>query len=233
MEDEIKKPLKLLTNNGYTNIFIAHEGERDFLNEKGEKYTKIYPRGEKRAINFLADTCDIIGYAQLQPNNDKNEEVYSTLYLKGTPAYHAGSRWTHIVPQIPEWNMDKLGKAIDDAIAKIEDNTGEKAITLDEDLKNKAAARVAAESEKRPLTDLKQDISIIVSNIVKTEGNKLSYEKVVMDVLGTSEFKVKSATEDQRDQVELVYAALIERGYTPTALDVSQPEVVVEKTEEN
>ena len=123
-------------------------GERTFQNEKGEEFVRIYPRGDKRVVDPICDLCDIIAYAQLQPQTEDGGAPLSTLYLDGSPAYQAGSRFTHMVREIPEWNIEKLDKALRDAIEAEEEESGMKAATIQEAQK-KAAKAKKEETEKK------------------------------------------------------------------------------------
>lgn len=56
--NEFQKWLNLLTSVGFTVAFIGHEGTRDFKDESGEEYTKIYPAGDRRIryiVPFISD----------------------------------------------------------------------------------------------------------------------------------------------------------------------------------
>ena len=210
---EIDKYLKLLTNAGYTVFFIAHEGEREFYKPDGEKYTKIYPKGDKRVIDPICDLCDIIGYARIQPDNEKGEEVLSTLYLKGNPAFHARSRFTYIVSKIEEWSYDKFEKALIAGIEKEEKNSKNKAISLEDYQKQEQKKKEEQEKNKLPIEVLIERIGEMVNDMINQEGNMDNYEDIKEKALGTKNFQAEKATEAQREHLELLYEALIERGY--------------------
>ena len=210
---EIQKWLKKLTNAGYTIIFLGHEGEREFLDAKGEKYTKLYPRGDKRVVDPICDLVDIIGYAQVQPNTPDNKEVKSTLYLKGTPAYHARSRFDYIVTTIPEWDLTKLNKAIVDAIDAEEKASGTKAITLQEAQKIEKAKAAEEEKTKQPIEELINIIGNKLKAMNAKEGNIARYNEVMQKCLGTVEFSAQQATEANRQQLELLIEGLTAIGY--------------------
>lgn len=210
---EINKYLKLLTNAGYTVFFIAHEGERTFQNERGEECTKIYPRGDKRVIDPICDLCDIIGYAQIQPDTEDGEEVLSTLYLKGSPAYHARSRFVHIVKSIPEWNIQKLDQAISDAIEAEENESGMKAVTIQEAQKKAAKARKAEAEAKLPLEDLIDSIGTKLQAMNEKTGSIDEYAQLMDDLGIPDTFKATNANESQRQQLEMLLGGLVELGY--------------------
>ena len=211
---EIEKWLKLLTNAGYTVIFIGHEGEREFLDETGEKYSKLYPRGDKRVIDPICDLVDVIGYAQIQPNVD-GKEVKSTLYLKGTPAYHARSRFEYIVPEIKEWTFEKLSKALVDAITAEEKASGVKAVSLDSAQKAATAKAEKEEAAKRPIEDMIEEIGNRLKTAVSKYGKGVlqTYSQLLADKLGNADFKAIEATDANRQQLDLILEGLTELGY--------------------
>lgn len=210
---EINKQLRLLTGAGYTVFFIAHEGERTFQNEKGEEFVRIYPRGDKRVVDPICDLCDIIAYAQLQPQTEDGGAPLSTLYLDGSPAYQAGSRFTHMVREIPEWNIEKLDKALRDAIEAEEEESGMKAATIQEAQKKAAKAKKEETEKKLSIEELIDTIGSKLQAMTEKEGGIDSYADLMQRLLGTTDFKASQATEAQRQQLEMLIDGLTELGY--------------------
>lgn len=210
---EITKWLRILTNAGYTIIFIAHDGEREFLDERGNKYNKIYPRGDKRVIDPICDLCDFICYAQPQPPAPNGDFVPAKLYLTGTRYYHAGSRFTEVVSEIPEWTMEKLDKAIQDCVVAEEKKSGKKASKFKEvrEEEEKSAKSKWAEFST---SELIQKCIEKGQKTIDVTGSPDFYQEILYEEFGTKEgFKVSAATESQRPQVEQLLDALINKGY--------------------
>lgn len=208
---EIGKWIRMLANSGYTVIFIAHEGERDFIDEKGAKYSKVYPRGEKRVIDPMTDLSDYICYAQIQPHSVKGEAVNSTLYMVGNRSFHAGSRF-EVVSHIPEWNMEKLEKVIADSVALEEKKAGIKAVAYE------VAKQSEVEAEKSKWDDIstKELIALTVAKGQKTiedTGSHELYQTILIDELGNRDFKASAATEQQRPLLEQLLDVLEAKGY--------------------
>lgn len=217
-EKEMLKPLKKLCSAGYIVVFLAHEMERTIKNEVGEEIKQLYPKSgdAKRCTAIICDYCDFIAYAQTQNSADGNE-VLSTLYLKGTQAFYAGSRFRKITPSIPEWNWDKLVKAINDAIAAEEQESGVKAKTFVE---------AKAEEEKQAaITENTINVSIakIVSEMRemliamnRDEGNIETYNKMLRDINAAS-FKASDVNEqssqEDKNRLEYLHSLLVEKGY--------------------
>lgn len=209
---EIEKYLRLLTNAGYTVIFIGHEGTREQLDDKGVKYDKIYPRGDKRVVDPITDLCDFICYARQQPCNEKGEFVNSTLYLKGTTAFHAGSRFTSVTAAIPEWSLEKLEKAISDAIQLEEKNAKTTGISY-EQLVEKEAKAAESKWTKYSMQELRDLCAEKGSKIIEQTGSPDAYTEIVKQEFGTADFKATQATDSQRKQVEQLLEALEKAGY--------------------
>ena len=208
---EINKWLRLLTNAGYTVIFIAHDDTREFLDEKGEKYSKVYPRGDKRVVDPIADLCDFICFAQPVAASDGSENL-STLYLVGSRSFHAGSRFKYITPSINEWNMEKLEQAISDAIAAEEKQSGKKSGDF-KTVKKAVDKATASPYDNKTITEL---IELCVAKGQKSldkTGSPDEYLAIMQEELGTNDFKASAATEQQRQQVIQLIEALTKKGY--------------------
>lgn len=209
---EIAKWLRLLTNSGYTVIFIGHEGTREMQDEKGLKYDKIYPRGEKRVVDPITDLCDFITYAQVQPINEKGEQVNSTLYMQGTKAFHAGTRFKHVPVAIPDWNMAKLEEVIQEAVVAEEKASGVKAISFEENQQNIAEATKSKWADKT-LEELKNLCIEKGGATIEKTGTPEFYQNILFQEFNTRDFQASKAGEQQRPQLEQLLDALIAAGY--------------------
>lgn len=210
---ELEKQIKLLTDSNYLVVFLAHEGEQELMDLVGEKYTRLSPKGDKRLVEPIMELADIVAYAQPQPDKEDGTPVNSTLYLKGNRAFRAKSRFDYIVRSIPEWSYDKFEKAVADAITAEEEATNTKAITREEAVKVEEKIKEEEEKAKLPLATLVERIGMMLRSMQQKEGNLETYKAIMLDELGTAEFKCNTATEAQRDQVELLYNALVKKGY--------------------
>lgn len=209
---EIAKWLRSLTNAGYTVIFIGHEGTREMQDEKGQKYDKIYPRGEKRVVDPIADICDFICYAQVQPVNEKGEQVNSTLYLQGTRAFHAGTRFTEVPVGIREWNMEKLEKVITEAVVAEEKKSGVKAVSFEENKKTLEEASKSKWADKT-LEEIKALCIEKGGATIQQTGTPEFYQNILRQEFNTTDFQASKAGEQQRPQLEQLLDALIAAGY--------------------
>lgn len=211
--NEIQKWVNMLTNAGFTVIFIGHDDTRTLMDDKGEEYTKIIPRGDKKSVDFIMDLCDIIGYAQPQPYDENGNEVLSTLYLKGSKGIGAGSRFKYLPESITEWNMEKLEQALINAIEQEEKESGESGVSFEEHAKAEKAKAIAEEKNRRPIAELVNEIGNKIRNMMQKDGSKLAYEEILENEIGNKDFKAQEATERQREQLEVILESLTLKGY--------------------
>ena len=209
--EQLTKWIKTLTNSGYTVIFIGHDGTREQLDEKGATYNQIYPKGDKRVVDIVCSLVDIIAYAQPQSMSENGTKINSTLYLTGTKAFHAGTRFDGIVPMIAEWDMKKLETAIADYVA-LQEKGGVKTVSYEE---SKKEIEDAAKS-KWASTPIAELVNTCVEKagalIEKNGGDPSKYQDLLFREFNTRDFKVSKCNEQQRPQVEQLLDALIAEG---------------------
>ena len=217
-EKEMLRPIKKLCSAGYTVVFLAHEVERKLKDEVGEEFNQLYPKSGdlKRCSAIICDYCDIIAYAQTQNSADGNE-ILSTLYLKGTKAFYAGSRFRKIVSSIPEWNWDKLVKAINDAIKLEEQATGVKAKTFEETKKQEAQQQVAVEQGiNKNVETLVQEMGAMLAAMNQAEGNIETYVNL-LKACNAPDFKASAVNEnspaEDKDRLQYLHDQLVDKGY--------------------
>ena len=218
-EKAMLKPIKQLCSAGYTVVFLAHETDRKLKDEMGNEFNQLYPKSGdlKRCSAIICDYCDFIAYAQTQSNSADGNEVLSTLYLKGTQAFYAGSRFKKIAPSIPEWNWDKLTKAINDAIIKEEQESGVKATTFDKAQEAEKAQEAATEAAiNKSVAQLVKEMGAMLSCMNQLEGNIETYNKLLKELNATS-FKASAITEESSSEdkmrLEYLHDTLVEKGY--------------------
>lgn len=110
----------------YGLVIISHATDKTFTDEAGHEYNQIVPTLDKRAKNIVSRMCDIIGYSRVV-TDDKGNNV-TKLFMRGTPRYVAGSRFTY-TPDYIDFNYKALVKAIGDAIDKQMKEDGEEYFT--------------------------------------------------------------------------------------------------------
>ena len=193
--------MNLVTSAGYTCIFIAHEGTREFNDENGNKYSMIYPFGDKRIIDPICNLVDIIAYAAINNPDENGNEVKSSLYLKNTRKYHARSRFDYIVPYLKEFTAENLQEALKEAIKKQERVEGNVSVSF-------AQQQAAIE---RPEMSFDELFTAIKGFAVKMGelGKKDKYKEIVESHLGVGK-GVQETTPKQKQLLELIHEDLVE-----------------------
>jgi hypothetical protein len=197
--DEFGKWLNLLTSVGFTVAFIAHEGTRDFTDENGEEYSKIYPAGDKRIIDPICNLVDIISYAAVNGTDDDGNEIKSSLFLTNTRKYHAGSRFDYLTGHIPEFTAENLQAEIAEAIKKQEEAEGIQAV----DYETQAQS---LKSVEKTYAELKEDIKSIAEEMFANKQGD-TYKSIVEEHLGKGK-GVQDTDSSQRQLLELILADL-------------------------
>ncbi len=228
-ENEITRPLKKLIASGYTIIFLGHADtkakQKDIKGKNREKkdiegnlITQIYPFGEPRVLKPIIDSCYLVGYCDL-PGTDENGNVLnSTLYLRGSSdTFFASCGNNYIIDEITEWTMEKLEKAIGDAITQKEKSEGIKAVDFTEVKKEQEEAS-KSKWHDTPFEALVEITAERAGILVEKFGGHESieaqnrYVAFIGSACGNPEFKLGMATPSQRKIVESILDALIEAG---------------------
>lgn len=195
LSTELWRPINQLSSVGFTVYFIAHEGTKEFKNENGEEYTKIYPRGEKRMVDMVCDLVDIICFVQPNGLDDNGTEIKSSAYFKNTRKYHAGSRFDYMPEMIKEFTAENLTKAI------------AKAVELEEEHGNKVVSTFQEQAEthkvERMSFDELQDAIKAKAMQMQKLDKMQEYKEIVETHLGVGG-SVREATQKQSQLLEMV-----------------------------
>lgn len=195
-EEEYWAEINKLTSVGYTVYFISHEGSRDFYDDEGEKYSKIYPKGDKRSIDPVCDLCDIVLY--LKPNglDENGNEIKSSGYMVNTKEFLSRSRFDFMTPYLKEFTIESLEKAIADAIDEEEKVNGEKSVvSFDDYVENNAVKELTFE-------EIKEEIKRYAMWLHSKERMS-DYTDVCEEYLGKGG-SVSEATNKQIEQLEMI-----------------------------
>ena len=113
VEKEFDTALRSIVQMDYGLVIISHETDKVFTDETGNQFNKIVPTLDKRANNICARMCDIVGYSRAVTDKDGN--LTTKLFMRGTPRYEAGSRFKY-TPDFIDFSYDNLVNAIATAI---------------------------------------------------------------------------------------------------------------------
>ena len=199
LRNEFSECWREITLLGFGILFIAHSKDKptEMRDEDGNEITAVAPDLPNQCYTIINSIVDIIGYLQVQMNNDGTSERF--LYTRSTPTVFAGSRYQYLAPKI-KFGYNELVDAIGDAI--------DKAVELDgaEVTDHTEIAQIKA----RPFQEVINDAKEVWMNYLesaKTDEEKEQHLNVMKDVIrrifGSEDFKLSAAVPSQSDLVEL------------------------------
>lgn len=112
---EFDEALRSIPQMGYGLIMISHSQDKSFVDENGHEYNQIVPTLANRPRLIVDRMSDIIGYAH--PFQEEDGTTHTTLFMRGTPRFVAGSRFKY-TPDSINFTYQNLVDAIGDAIDK-------------------------------------------------------------------------------------------------------------------
>ena len=116
LDDEFMTPFRDLALNGYGLLFISHETEKVYKNDRGEEYNKIVPALPNRPFQLINKMVDIIGYIRnIQEETPEGITHNRYMFFRSDERFLTKSRFKYIIPKI-ELSYEALTKAIYDAI---------------------------------------------------------------------------------------------------------------------
>lgn len=199
LRNEFSECWREITLLGFGILFIAHSKEKptEMRDEEGNEITAVAPDLPNQCYQIVNSIVDIIGYLQVQMNNDGTSERF--LYTRSTPTVFAGSRYQYLAPKI-KFGYKELVDAIGDAI--------DKAVELDgaEVTDHTEIAQIKARPFQEVISDAKE-VWMAYLDAAQTDEEKEQHLNVMKDVIrrifGSEDFKLSSAVPSQSDLVEL------------------------------
>ena len=199
LRNEFSECWREITLLGFGILFIAHSKDKptEMRDEDGNEITAVAPDLPNQCYTIINSIVDIIGYLQVQMNNDGTSERF--LYTRSTPTVFAGSRYQYLAPKI-KFGYKELVDAIGDAI--------DKAVELDgaEVTDHTEIAQIKARPFQEVINDAKE-IWIAYLDAAQTDEEKEQHLNVMKDVIrrlfGSEDFKLSAAVPSQSDLVEL------------------------------
>jgi hypothetical protein len=199
LRNEFSECWREITLLGFGILFIAHSKEKptEMRDEDGNEITAVAPDLPNQCYQIVNSIVDIIGYLQVQMNNDGTSERY--LYTRSTPTVFAGSRYQYLAPKIKfgyQELVDAIGDAIDQAVekdgAEVTDHT------------------VIAQIKARPFNEIMEEAKAIWQKYINEAESEEVQEQhfniakdIIKRVFGTEAFKLSQAVPSQSDLVEL------------------------------
>ena len=199
LRNEFSECWREITLLGFGILFIAHSKDKptEMRDEEGNEITAVAPDLPNQCYQIVNSIVDIIGYLQVQMNNDGTSERY--LYTRSTPTVFAGSRYQYLAPKIKfgyQELVDAIGDAIDQAVekdgAEVTDHT------------------VIAQIKARPFNEIMEEAKAIWQTYINEAESEEIQEQhfniakdIIKRVFGTEAFKLSQAVPSQSDLVEL------------------------------
>lgn len=191
---EFDEALRSIPQMGYGLVMISHAQDKTFKDDSGDEYDQIVPTLSNRPRLVVDRMSDIIGYAH--PIQDDDGTVHTTLYMRGTPRFIAGSRFKY-TPDSIEFTYDNLVNAIGEAIDKQAEETKGQYVTD----KRTSAHAITSEPD---FDDLMNEFNTLVNQIQTNTGDdfKIKWAPRITEIVGNHLGKGKKVGEMTRDQVE-------------------------------
>lgn len=191
---EFDEALRKIPQMGYGLVMISHAQDKTFKDENGEEYQQIVPTLANQPRLVVDRMSDIIGYAH--PFQEEDGTVHTTLFMRGTPRFVAGSRFKY-TPDSIEFSYDNLVNAIGDAIDRQAKDFGGQYVT-------DAPTQAHVAEPELDFDDLMNQFNELISKIQNATGGAFGTTWAPRIVAITDKYlgKGKKVSEMSRDQVE-------------------------------
>ena len=199
LRNEFSECWREITLLGFGILFIAHSKDKptEMRDEDGNEITAVAPDLPNQCYGIVNSIVDIIGYLQVQMNNDGSSERF--LYTRSTPTVFAGSRYQYLAPKI-KFGYQELVDAIGDAIDQAVEKDGAEVTDHTE----------IAQIKARPFNEIMEEAKNIWQAYINDAENDEAREHhfniakdIIKRVFGTETFKLSQAVPSQSDLVEL------------------------------
>lgn len=191
---EFDEALRKIPQMGYGLVMISHAQDKTFKDENGDEYQQIVPTLANQPRLVVDRMSDIIGYAH--PFQEEDGTVHTTLFMRGTPRFVAGSRFKY-TPDSIEFSYDNLVNAIGDAIDRQAKDFGGQYVT-------DAPTTAHTAEPELDFDDLMNQFNTLISKIQNATGGAFGTTWAPRIVAITDKYlgKGKKVSEMSRDQVE-------------------------------
>lgn len=202
---EFDEALRSIPQMGYGLIMISHAQDKTFTDESGHEYNQIVPTLANRPRLIVDRMSDIIGYAH--PFQEEDGTTHTTLFMRGTPRFVAGSRFKY-TPDSIDFTYQNLVDAIGDAIDKQAKETGGKYVT-------DAPTTAHTPQPELDFDDLMKQFNDAVNKLQEATGSAFgtTWAPRIMDItnkhLGAGK-KVSEMSRSQVEQLALIVDDLVE-----------------------
>ena len=202
---EFDEALRRIPQMGYGLVMISHAQDKTFKDENGDEYQQIVPTLANQPRLVVDRMSDIIGYAH--PFQEEDGTVHTTLFMRGTPRFVAGSRFKY-TPDSIDFSYDNLVNAIGDAIDRQAKDFNGQFVT-------DAPTTAHVAEPELDFDDLMNQFNTLVSKIQNVTGSAFGTTWAPRIVAITDKYlgkgkKVSDMTRDQVEQLVLIVDDLTE-----------------------
>ena len=202
---EFDEALRRIPQMGYGLVMISHAQDKTFKDENGDEYQQIVPTLANQPRLVVDRMSDIIGYAH--PFQEEDGTVHTTLFMRGTPRFVAGSRFKY-TPDSIDFSYDNLVNAIGDAIDRQAKDFNGQFVT-------DAPTTAHVAEPELDFDDLMNQFNTLVSKIQNATGGAFGTTWAPRIVAITDKYlgkgkKVSDMTRDQVEQLVLIVDDLTE-----------------------
>ncbi len=206
VEKEFDTALRSIVQMDYGLVMISHETDKTFTDEAGNQYNKIVPTLDKRANNICARMCDIVAYSRAVTDKDGN--LSTKLFMRGTPRYEAGSRFKY-TPDYIDFSYDNLVNAIAAAIDKQAEEDGQQYFT---DTRNNAYEDTTKDLD---FDELMKNCNNLIKGMIEGNSEEVFvdfYQPRIVQItdryLGRGQ-KMSQCSREQVEALSLIYDDLL------------------------
>lgn len=191
---EFDEALRKIPQMGYGLVMISHAQDKTFKDENGDEYQQIVPTLANQPRLVVDRMSDIIGYAH--PFQEEDGTVHTTLFMRGTPRFVAGSRFKY-TPDSIDFSYDNLVNAIGNAIDRQAKDFNGQYVT-------DAPTQAHTAEPELDFDDLMNQFNTLVGKIQEATGGAFGTTWAPRIVAITDKYlgKGKKVSEMSRDQVE-------------------------------
>ena len=196
---EFDESLRAIPAMGYGLLMISHAQDKTLTDENGKEYNKIVPTLANSPRLVVNRMSDIIGYAN--PTEDEEGHTHTTLFMRGTPRFEAGSRFKYTPDSIP-FTYQSLVDAIGDAIDKQAQETDGEYVTDKRTTAHEEAPEIDFEATKAEVNKIIAQIRLAAGDdFKKTWAPRI--KEITDKYLGAGN-KIADCTATQSEQMVLI-----------------------------
>lgn len=196
VKKEFEEVFRTVSLQGYSLFFISHAKDKTFKRQDGSEYNQIVTSLSTAYDEIIKNMVDIFGYAHAVVQEDGTSKVMLTLRSPDN-SVDSKSRFKYIQPEI-EFSYDSLVKALNEAIDKEAEMTGNQFITNE---------RVIKEVQELDFDNLMGQFNLLINKIVNTntpEDMDAIWTPRITQITEKYLGKGKKASQCTRDQVEML-----------------------------